>query len=162
MPFAVNFMLYLSNASGHLRPVSQKFRIQVPQFPLYVRIPKKLPTCKGQILLTCVVLQDASVLARFERVLFLRALWRRGSWRTNFFKTITRKHARRTEGSCRNLERGFHLKAEKKRLKIPEKMDQEKFYAIDMRPWLFDRNPVIRRKQLCDISVRQIKILLSG
>ena len=42
-----------------------------------------------------------------------------------------------------NLERGVHLKAETIRQNIPEKMDQEKFYAIEERGWLFDRNCVI-------------------
>ena len=45
----------------------------------------------------------------------------------------TRKRARRAEVFYRNLERGVRLKAEKIRQKIPEKVDQEKCYAIEER-----------------------------
>ena len=52
---------------------------------------------------------------------------------TTFFLNNHWKACPSSRRICRNLERGFRLKAEKRRLKIPEKMDQEKFYAIDMR-----------------------------
>ena len=55
----------------------------------------------------------------------------------------TRKQARRAVVFYRNLERSVRLKAEKIRQKIPEKMDQEKFCAIEERAWLFDRNRII-------------------
>ena len=54
----------------------------------------------------------------------------------------TRKRARREEGFYRNLERGVRLKAEKIRPKIPEKVDQEKLYPIEVRTGLFDCNRV--------------------
>ena len=71
------------------------------------------------------------------------ALWGQGSRRANCFKMPTRKRARRAEVFYRNLERGVRLKDENIRKKIPEKMDQEKFYAIEERSQLFDRNRVI-------------------
>ena len=53
--------------------------------------------------------------------------------RANCFKVATRKRALRAEVFYGNLERGVRLRAEKIRKKIPEKMDQEKFYAIEER-----------------------------
>ena len=57
-------------------------------------------------------------------------------------KMATRKRARPEEGFYRNVERDVRLKAEKTRPKIPEKVDQEKFYAIEESAGHFDRNRV--------------------
>ena len=43
----------------------------------------------------------------------------------------TQKRARRAEVFYGNLEGGVRLKAKKISPKIPEKMNQEKFYAIE-------------------------------
>ena len=40
---------------------------------------------------------------------------------------------RLAEGFYHNLECGVHLKGEKRRQKMPEKIDEEKFYATDVR-----------------------------
>lgn len=40
---------------------------------------------------------------------------------------------RLVEGFYRNLECGVGLKGEKRRLEMPERIDQEKFYATDVR-----------------------------
>ena len=50
----------------------------------------------------------------------------------------TRKRARPEEGFYPNVERDD----EKTRPKIPEKVDQEKFYAIEASAGHFDRNRV--------------------
>lgn len=51
---------------------------------------------------------------------------------TVLIKEAMRKCALQEEEFYRNLKHGLRLKAEKIRPKIPENMDQEKFYAIDV------------------------------
>ena len=63
---------------------------------------------------------------------FSRALWGRGSRRTNCFRTASRKCARRFGRFYRTLQPSVRLKAEKIRPKVPQKMDQEKFCAIEV------------------------------
>ena len=46
---------------------------------------------------------------------------------------VTLKRARWAEGFFRSLERGVRLKAEKMHPKIPERMDQEKLVAVEVR-----------------------------
>lgn len=53
----------------------------------------------------------------------------------------TRKRARPEEGR-KEEERDVRLKAEETHPKIPEKVDQEKFYAIEASAGHFDRNRV--------------------
>ena len=52
------------------------------------------------------------------------------------------KRARPEEGFYRNLDRDVRLKAEKTRPNIPEKVDQEKFYVIEVSARHFYENRV--------------------
>ena len=64
----------------------------------------------------------------------------------------TEKRTRQAEGFYRNLERGVCLKVEKISPKIPEKMDQEKLYAI--KSWRVASSiPVIRSTSVSISSV---------
>ena len=53
--------------------------------------------------------------------------------RVSYFKMVTPQRTLPAEIFYRNLERGVRVRAEKIRQNIPEKMDQEKFYAIKER-----------------------------
>ena len=88
----------------------------------YLRItifynPKTWP-CTRQILTACELLQDASAPAQLE--------WGHSGDKGRGESTVLK---------C--------PKVEKISKKISEEMDQEKFFAIEERVWLFDRNGVI-------------------
>ena len=78
---------------------------------------------------TCAVLQDASAPTQFERA----RSGDKDQREPTVGKMATRKRACRAEVFYRNLEHDVRLKAEKIRHKIPEKMDQKNFYAIEER-----------------------------
>ena len=92
---------------------------------------KRFSPCVRQIVSTCAALQHFFAHAQFRRAGSGDEIKSLGSNIEN--KMATQKCARPAKLFYRNLERTVGLTAEKICPKSPEKVDQEKFYAVEVR-----------------------------